>query len=286
VKASIRRWAARAGERIGRLVRRPTLSTTDAEQRRASQPPSTDPAVAQYLALTRELPRPTPSQMEAFALHVSGAHSWYKHLPWYPPGKPFYIYLDPAAGMERRRSESGDWVVSDRQVRGFHYSWLPTADYLDQFGHLAFAQAHATVVSLRLSDGTRVAPSDDSPTYHDPLNGQLRPVPEPILAAGTAMVSAIIYTSGIRRLSSRDTTQYGIGHRALRGDARKLPHWPEESGGRAALIALSEARNEDELCDLLEPERTRQLREIVRACERVVAAVHADAPRTAALLER
>jgi hypothetical protein len=101
--------------------------------------------------------------MAAFADHVSRAHSWYKHLPWFPPGKRFQLFLDPAAGMQRTVMRSGEIRYSKRHrdEQRYHYSLIPTEQYLANFGHLAFAQSVGTSVSIISADGTRMVPSDD-----------------------------------------------------------------------------------------------------------------------------
>ena len=54
-----------------------------------------------YQNLLRGPPEPTHEQIEEFARFVATAHSWYKHLPTWPPGVPMRFFLDPCAGMER-----------------------------------------------------------------------------------------------------------------------------------------------------------------------------------------
>jgi hypothetical protein len=54
-----------------------------------------------YRALFATTPAPTPTQIDDFVAYVAGKHSWYKHLPLFPPGVDFVVYLDPGAGMER-----------------------------------------------------------------------------------------------------------------------------------------------------------------------------------------
>jgi hypothetical protein len=56
--------------------------------------------VSEYHKIVSQLPLPTQEQTEAFLKHVIGAHSWYKHLPFLPPGGIFVFYLDPQAGRE------------------------------------------------------------------------------------------------------------------------------------------------------------------------------------------
>jgi hypothetical protein len=60
-----------------------------------------------YLAIIRQLPRPTLAQTERFARYVSGAHSWYKHLP-IRRKVPFVFFLDPGAGMNLVRTRAGE----------------------------------------------------------------------------------------------------------------------------------------------------------------------------------
>lgn len=55
-----------------------------------------------YRLLVADVPRPTRQQMEAFAVFVCGAHSWYEHLPLSPPGFPFQFFLDPGARRSKK----------------------------------------------------------------------------------------------------------------------------------------------------------------------------------------
>lgn len=231
--------------------------------------------LARYLSAAGALPIPTMEQMQAFALHVSRAHSWYKHLPYCAPGSPFYFYLDPAAGMERRLTPDGQLIVSDRETKGFHHSGLPTCDYRDRFGHLAFAQGRGTVVAMRAPDGTMLVPADNQPTYFDFEATQQAAVPEAVLKAGTAFLTAVLYpNAAYRGPSGNGPALYQTGVRMIATNPERLHPWPEASGGRATLDAIIASRNDlERLAELLEPERERQLNEIVLACKRVVAMV-------------
>src|SRR4051794_19350108 len=80
-----------------------------------------------YAEVIRQLPRPTLAQTERFARFVSGAHSWYKHLPLHPK-VPFIFYLDPGAGMNRVQTRTGELALVDGSTR-FHYTWHKTVDY-------------------------------------------------------------------------------------------------------------------------------------------------------------
>ncbi|GAB4211361.1 MAG: hypothetical protein OHK0022_45810 [Roseiflexaceae bacterium] len=76
--------------------------------------------------LLRALPQPAPEQYAAFAAHLCGAHSWYKHLPLLEGGR-FVVFLAPDAGAgfppERPR---------------LHHSWRTTAEYHARFGLLDY----------------------------------------------------------------------------------------------------------------------------------------------------
>ena len=170
---------------------------------RLSSPPAqpTPPArgealtLAEYRALARELPVPTPRQVRQFAEYVAGAHSWYKHLPPLPAKTPIQIYLDPGAGMQLVQGAHG--VRAEvRDKTGFHYSWLPTAVHHERFGHLAFSKSSGTSVSLQSRDGSRLRPSDDAPGVYSAATGAFRQLPEEALMAGRAFISGIVHKLG------------------------------------------------------------------------------------------
>jgi hypothetical protein len=124
-----------------------------------------------YLKLVSGLPLPTVEQTQAFADHVSRAHSWYKHLPVIPPGHAFLFFLDPQAGRSvQEYGEAGSPVrlasvpkgvhrshttikdIKDQSQCG-HYSMKPTCDYLAQFGHWNYSHGSYKTfqaVSLRV----------------------------------------------------------------------------------------------------------------------------------------
>jgi len=84
----------------------------------------------------KSLPVPTLEQTARFADHVVDNHSWYKHLPFFPPGASFVFFPNPHAGRgvkaEGERFELFDIVTGDYFA---HHSRLPTVEYLAQFGH-------------------------------------------------------------------------------------------------------------------------------------------------------
>jgi len=194
----------------------------------------------EYRSLVRDVPAPTPDQMQAFAEYVSEAHSWYKHLPTLPPGARFQFYVDASAGAQRVWGADGRVQVVPREEGGFHYSWIPTREYRARFGYLAFSRSTGTSVALHLRDGRRLIPSDDEPTVYDPKNQRLVSLAAEVLQAGSARVSGIVHT--------HTADPFWIGH-ALEANPNLV--WPEESGGRAILLKIVErlrALREDPAC--------------------------------------
>jgi len=89
-----------------------------------------------YSNIVASLPVPTPEQTSRFADHVADNHSWYKHLPFFPPGASFVLFPNPDAG--RAVETAGDrFAVFDIEQGDYfaHHSRLSTAEYLAQFGH-------------------------------------------------------------------------------------------------------------------------------------------------------
>ncbi len=248
----------------------------------------------QYRVLVRSLPRPTLVQMQQFALFVSNAHSWYKHLPYLPPGEPFQFFLDPGAGMQLTVSPQGSVEAIPRAECGFHYSWLPTAEYRDRFGYLAYSRSVGTSFSERLGDGTWRISSDTASSVYDSTTRSLCPLPEAVLTVGRAFVSGVVHTCG---------TNCCFWQGRVRVKARF--NWPEESGGVEAVAkildrcrVLEEDPSRIEYVDrdtidwtqdsnllmvdyplyqLLEPERQRQRAGMVAAMTRVVELVNRSA---------
>lgn len=217
--------------------------------------------------------------MEAFAVFVSGAHSWYKHLPFYPPGAPLQFFLDPAAGMDL--AFYPDRVEASRRAKtGFHYSSIPTNKYRKQFGYLAFSRSSGTTVYMKAADGATRAPADDVPAVYDPKTRSLRRLPNEIVTNGTAFISGLVHVTGASPDWAFDCASPSA-----------IAAWPAESGGPDALAALAEQfkvlrdemwatrrfsmESEDSpFSKLLAPERRRQRQGMVDAMARVVDLVH------------
>ena len=247
-----------------------------------------------YRVLVRSLPRPTLLQMQHFAQFVSNAHSWYKHLPYLPPGEPFQFFLDPGAGMQLAVSPQGSVDAMPRAECGFHYSWLPTAEYRDRFGYLAYSRSAGTSFSQLLGDRTWLISSDVGSSVYDPTAHSLFQLSAPVLTAGRAFVSGVAHTYG----TDARFWQWMI-------EANTRLEWPEESGGSEAVARILDRCRvlwEDPsrieyvkretvdlnqyldlmsvdypLYQLLEPERQRQRAGMVAAMTRVLELVRTGA---------
>src|SRR5215472_1749867 len=79
-------------------------------------------SLQEYLAVIRGLPLPTSEQRRQFVDYVTGAHSWYKHLPRHLPGQPFYFFIDRYAGCDLIVRKDGSRAMAEREKHGFHYS--------------------------------------------------------------------------------------------------------------------------------------------------------------------
>ena len=245
----------------------------------------------EYRAATYHLTRPSRAQLEAFALHVSQAHSWYKSLSFEPPGNAFCFFIDPYAGMDIVQRAGAGFELQWRDKAGFHYNQLATAAHRERFGHLAFCSGGREMVPepLKSIDGLRV-PADTAPMIYDPKLRDFRRLPSTIMRAGVASLSCVVHDHTVNTpVMSMFLSQ------------QPPPDWPAESGGPAVLERLRvrlaevarlraadqalppEARRgrdwqkEDPMVDeLLAPERRRQHLGMIAAAENVLRLIAGD----------
>ena len=116
-----------------------------------------------YASSVRDVEMPTAEQIENFANYVSHAHSWYKHLPLFPPGEMFYFFRDKYAACDVVEPQNGVAKIVKRTEPGFHYSDLPTEEFRTRVGCLGFSCVAGT--SVRLNNGS--PPRDKLPTVLD-----------------------------------------------------------------------------------------------------------------------
>lgn len=163
-----------------------------------------------YLELASRLPTPTRVQVEAFVAHLRYAHSWYKHLPILPPGRPFHIYLDPGAGMSRVVRDDGQFDVVGRTDEAcYHHSWSSTEKTRERFGFLSYAVMYPRAAVDPL----------ERPALLDPDLGIDVTVPTQAVEAARVDVSGLIHPLG--------TNPYII----LLQARHNPPAWPVETGG-------------------------------------------------------
>jgi hypothetical protein len=261
------------------------LGLTELEITAAELPSLT---LGQYVDLLSGVPLPTQQQKQNFVEYVSHAHSWYKHLPLYPPGAPFYFFIDKYAGCDRLVSRDGTAILRERTEGGFHYSDYPTAKYRDLFGHLAYCGGYGTKV-IALSKGPMVIPRDDIAAVPGD-DAQMYRLPSEVLEAGVTCLTAVIHThSAFNPLWLRHGPK----------DPQEID-WLQESGGRLALekvLSRSErilrepkamellrinlptrglATVDGILYELLTPERNRQYGEMMKAIDRVCELIAAN----------
>jgi hypothetical protein len=237
----------------------------------------------QYVDLLAGVPLPTQQQKQKFVAYVSHAHSWYKHLPLYPPGALFYFFIDKYAGCDRLVSKDGTAMLKQRAEHGFHYSEYPTAEYRDLFGHLAYSCGFGTKV-IAMSKGPMVVPHDDLAAVPDD-NARMYRLPSEIIEAGVTRLTAVIHTHSAFNPLWLDRWPK---------DAQEI-NWPEDSGGQLTLEKIL-ARSEKVvlegppamellrinlpvtrgfgtvdaiLYEHLSPERNRQYGEMMKAMDRV-----------------
>jgi hypothetical protein len=165
---------------------------------------------------------PTAEQIENFANYVSHAHSWYKHLPLFPPGEMFYFFRDKYAACDVVEPQNGVAKIVKRTEPGFHYSDLPTEEFRTRVGCLGFSCVAGT--SVRLNNGS--PPRDKLPTVLGD-DAVLYRLPQEITDAGGVSLTAVIHTL---------SAAYDYW------DTWKLPEggiqWPEESGGEATITKI------------------------------------------------
>jgi len=150
-----------------------------------------------YLDIIRQYPVPTATQTREFAEYVAGAHSWYKHLPVYPP-VPFCFYLDPNAGRSMVFSETGEMGFEDivDESTRFRYTWQLTETYRKRLGYWNYFAPYGTFFQIPRGQGvidTRQSGyTEDSPAILVPEMGWIT-VPDVLIQAGTAGVTAMVH---------------------------------------------------------------------------------------------
>ncbi|MEI2782256.1 MAG: hypothetical protein V9H25_13765 [Candidatus Competibacter sp.] len=212
-----------------------------------------------------------------------------KHLPLWPPGQPFLFYIDPHVGLDCIVDASGGATYLPRteetpQSHRFHYTWMTTEEYRSRYGWLAFACNAGTQLMIPVTaprqDGKAVSGLLDNnpcrPTIHLTEDRGFQ-LPEEVVDAGTVCLTGVIHETA---------SEPWIWLHHLQEEDHTLP-WPEETGGtetgarivnRCRVFAETKGRYfeeaDEELHNLIEPERVRQRTEMVVAMQAVIDLVY------------
>ncbi len=129
------------------------------------------------------LPVPTPEQTERFGDHVANDHSWYKHLPFFPPGASFAFFPNPQAGRGVRKNGKAFEVFDSEQGAYFdHHSRVSTADYLNQFGYWDYW----------VDDNPRVTEPIDGPLIYGIGDGSPERLPDDLKRSWSCRLTAFL----------------------------------------------------------------------------------------------
>jgi hypothetical protein len=136
-----------------------------------------------YSHIVAALPVATPEQTSRFADHVADNHSWYKHLPFFPPGASFVFFPNPHAGLEVKADGDGFAICDIERGDYFsHHSRLSTADYRSQFGHWDYW----------VIDNARVSGRVDGPWIYGLPGGRREVLPETLKRNWSCRLTAFL----------------------------------------------------------------------------------------------
>jgi hypothetical protein len=168
-----------------------------------------------YEAIWKTIPAPTLAQTERFARYVAGRHSWYKHLPIHP-NVPFLFYLDPFAGMDFIHHKSGDAIP----LNLVEPHWMTTVDYRQLFGHWNYHASCWPDLTVQLMDNTRTTHHLGPKVFGG--RGWWAPIPESLIQAGTAFVSALMHPLRMYQIWSSNLAKFGIASESRTEVTHKL----------------------------------------------------------------
>lgn len=239
-------------------------------------------ALSEYQQIVGMLPRPTDAQIDNYVEYVSGAHSWYKHLPFFPPGLPYFFYLDPTAGCDRVVHASGGISVRERTAessRG-HYNLRTTGVYRNDYGHLAYG-GYIGACAEAESDGSIL---DRSALPHFITPEVVRRIPAEIAAVSGVRLLATVHNNASAALMFAEM----LPRMALRApQLLTSDFWRPHLGDSIALVQLRRLfhprtdapmaeRTEGTRLRLAAAERLRQRGEMASAIRRMLALVYGD----------
>lgn len=140
--------------------------------------------MSDYLSICRALPRPTDAQCRDFAAHMSGKHSWHKHLPL-EPWTPFHFVAGPRSDLH---SNWGNRLPDRR-----HVSVTSPSAHVEHFGCLDCVGPRWGFIQDSPEDRRRFLrpPQDKSLWVRGPDDERID-VPMEIVVAGTVYANAFV----------------------------------------------------------------------------------------------
>lgn len=184
-----------------------------------------------YAKMVSHTTPPSDEQIAGFASFVSTAHSWYKHLPLFPPGVPFHFYVNPFSGHDRIVSSDGTVAhrVRTEPSNRFHYTWMTTEEYRRRFAGLDYIAGAGSSLAVRGRSGLLVQRYDVPVVFS--VEGQPFRVPQEVLDTGRVEITGVIHPR---------TSDMGFSKRiaGFPDTGRAGWRWPVETGGEEALARI------------------------------------------------
>ena len=251
--------------------------------------------LTEYRALVGALPPPNYDQIEAFTAYVAESHSWYKHLPLWPPGLPFLFFINPYAGLDCIVNSNDETTYFPRTKDNlhYHYSWITTKTYRARYGWLDCTCDAGSGVMLPVTaqqDGKqaavpaisiykdffrliRVTFQKNPFKNHTPTRTHL---PPELIEAGTVNVAGLIHTR-----TDEPWPWLILLKRKNNDPNKKYPPLLREILNRCEYLhKQNKYLNEPDqvLHDLVELERVRQKAEIISAIQAVIELIYSNKP--------
>jgi hypothetical protein len=244
-------------------------------ERKAAVASTAPCSLSDYREYVAHLPRASDEQIDNYVRFVCTAHSWYKHLPPLPPGKPFTFFVDPYSGYDRLVQRGGGVIHQERtdQSQRFHYTWMTTKEYRSRFGHLTYESGVGS--QFLVQSGGTLREYAELPVFSTAERAYR--IPPEVGQAGTVELTAIIHPKSAKWWVWAEFFGW-LGRGYPDASSRK---WPSETGGDEALREILDFLHNPTGCTtppefeekfdlLLLPERQRLQGEMTGAINRVL----------------
>lgn len=228
----------------------------------------------EYVEILPNIPFPTHQQLTDFSVFVSRAHSWYK-LDAIPPGRPFFFYLDPFVSYNSINS-NGSPILVERHDDGNGY--LSTQKYRQKFGYMNYTwqsngQPYDVMLNnlfiYDLTEKPALLPDeiiDAGKTYHScliydicqfPRHPQFKQIPMMTLRMKNYFSNPACHTNEQEYIN-------------LKNIFSRLHEIDKTIDAETQSLMFHNNKIDQQLYELLIVERTRQLKEMTGAMQRVI----------------